>query len=190
MHLLFFSVDSFISDSGQSDDAIHSRKRSQGDDTECSQYDEETAVKTRLSSSQLGEQTQPGAYRDLSHEDLDSDGPQQRESLDNLELFDFRSDGASSVHDSDAVSLRTDDETGTYTFTPDESVTTQSSILYGTLITGRFTIISTAIILSRLFISTRTTLCCVILAVRLSVCVSVSPSVTSRYFIEKAALIN
>jgi len=135
-----------MSDIGQSNVNYSHRcsQRLQDDDAERSHCDRETAVKTRLNSSlQFEEQMQLGGvidaspvHRCLLDEDVDMDGPPDEE-------FDFRStDGASSIHGSDVVSFRTDDETGTYTFTPDESVTSQSSILYGTQITDHYTMSS------------------------------------------------
>jgi len=67
--------------------------------------------------------------------DLDVDGPTTEEPAadlnSQLEQFDFRSDGAASLAGSDGFSLRTDD---TISSTPDESVSSQASILYGTLL--------------------------------------------------------
>ena len=105
----------------------------------------ETGAKTRHGSSRSGEQLMQSrvarnaspVHRRLPDEDvdLDVDGPTTEEPAadlnSQLEQFDFRSDGAASLAGSDGFSLRTDD---TISFTPDESVSSQASILCGTLL--------------------------------------------------------
>ena len=101
----------------------------------------ETVPKTRYGSSRSGERLmQSRAARNASpvpyeNVDLDVDGPTTEEPAadlnSQLEQFDFRSDGAASLAVSDGFSLRTDD---TISSTPDESVSSQASILYGTLL--------------------------------------------------------